>query len=698
MINDFWYIFTWWLIICLFGFGALPITFKLFKDFFDKGYIFSKIIGVLLTTFVIWLTVSLHLFTFNKTLIWATIAAMIVGNLYLSKKFDLQDKKQIKNKLKIFILEEIIFFLALAGWSFVRGFQPDIQGLEKFMDFGFVNSILKSQSFPPNDMWLSGYTVNYYYFGHLITAVLTIISGLDPAITYNLAISLIFALAVTASFSLGGNIIYAGAKTGTTRLFLAGGILTALLLNLGGNLHPLYSLIKNRGFESYWYPDATRFIVEKFGAADNTIHEFPIYSYVVADLHGHMIDIPAVILFLALLFRLLLTLNKKGDKLILVGMTVLLAIMYMTSTWDFAIYLMVFALVVLLSQILIYGANDKAPIKSLTIGGPVFIVSLILTLPFNLHFTNIAGGIGLSQYRSPVWMLFVLWGWPLFFTLIYLYYFLFARKQELKMPLKKDGLSFEFAKRLSLGAKKINIVDIFIIGLLAISWLLIFLPEVIYIKDIYIQSYQRANTMFKFTYQSFIMFSFAGSYVLLAIIPKIKIIRLRITVYCLSLILLASLLIYSYFAVKSYYGLKTYKSLYGLGYLRNVNKGDFEAIKWLVSQQGSPTIVEAVGESYTDFARISANTGLPTILGWRVHEWLWRGSFDEAGKRTEEVKQIYESTSEETTKELLTKFKVTYVIIGSMERKQYPNIQEGKFKKLGAQIFSSNGTVIYKIN
>ena len=302
MINDFWYILTWWLVICLFGFGALPITFKLFKDFFDKGYIFSKIIGVLLTTFVIWLAVSLHLFNFNKTLIWATIGAMVVVNLYLSKKFDFKDKKQIKSKLKIFILEEIIFFLALTVWSFVRGFQPDIQGLEKFMDFGFVNSILRSDYFPPKDMWLSGNTINYYYFGHLVTALLTKISGLDPAITYNLMIGLIFALTFGASFSLSGNIISFSAKKHKVKLFLVGGFLCAILLNLGGNLHPLYNFVKNKSFESYWYPDATRFIVEKFGATDNTIHEFPIYSYVVADLHGHMIDIPAVILFLALLF------------------------------------------------------------------------------------------------------------------------------------------------------------------------------------------------------------------------------------------------------------------------------------------------------------------------------------------------------------------------------------------------------------
>src|SRR5258708_38797604 len=32
---------------------------------------------------------------------------------------------------------------------------PDIHGLEKYMDYGFVNSILRSQYFPPKDMWFT---------------------------------------------------------------------------------------------------------------------------------------------------------------------------------------------------------------------------------------------------------------------------------------------------------------------------------------------------------------------------------------------------------------------------------------------------------------------------------------------------------------------------------------------------------------
>ena len=110
-----------------------------------------------------------------------------------------------------------------------------------------------------------------------------------------------------------------------------------------------------------------------------------------------------------------------------------------------------------------------------------------------------------------------------------------------------------------------------------------------------------------------------------------------------------------------------------------------------------PIVVEAVGESYTDYARVSAYTGLPTIIGWPVHEWLWRGSYDEAGARIPEVQTIYESKDLEETKKMLEKYKVTYVFIGSLEREKYKNLNEGKFNQLGKIVFQSGETKIYQL-
>ncbi|MCX6726160.1 MAG: DUF2298 domain-containing protein, partial [Candidatus Shapirobacteria bacterium] len=178
MIKNLIPIFIWWLYLLGLGILFLPLTFVFFKKFFDYGYALAKIIGILLLSYITWLLGSLKILPFTNWGLWLIIGFLFLFNFLILKK------QKIKDKWRIFIFEETLFFICLTVWSFIRGFQPEIHGLEKFMDFGFVNSLLRSQFFPPTDMWLAGQNINYYYFGHLVTAVLTKLSGLDSAITY----------------------------------------------------------------------------------------------------------------------------------------------------------------------------------------------------------------------------------------------------------------------------------------------------------------------------------------------------------------------------------------------------------------------------------------------------------------------------------------------------------------------------------
>jgi uncharacterized membrane protein len=677
MANDFLIILSWWFLLFILGVSFLPLTLIIFRKFFDRGYAFSKILGLLIISYLVWFFGSLKIFPFLSETVWLMVIIAALGNLLLLQKRRRGIKKIFKNNVKIFFFEEILFLAGLTFWAYIRGFQPNIQGLEKFMDFGFVNSILRSRFFPPADMWLAGETINYYYFGHLISAVLTKLSSIGSAITYNLMIATIFALALVAAFSLGST--FASHLKLKTKSVFAAGLMTAVLLTLGGNLQLLYYWLAHRNFSGYWYPDATRFIVEKFGAADNTIHEFPIYSFVVADLHGHLINLPNVLLMLALIFIISQGIYTKksvaelGSTIFLLSFC--LAIAFMTNAWDYPIYLLVAGSAFFLFNKL-KRSFDKAFIQTAIIGALLAAGSIILALPFHLHFKSIAKGVALADFRSPPWMLLVLWGFPLITTISFLFYL------KLKKTINNQRLTINY----------------FILVFLGISWLLILIPEIIYVKDIYIHSHQRANTMFKLTYQSFVMFSLASSYIVVRVLSGVKPKSLKFLFFIFYSLFFVPILIYPYFAVRSYYGVKNYRGLYGLSYLNKSYHDDYQAILWLnqtVADQ--PVIVEAVGESYTDFARVSANTGLPAILGWRVHEWLWRGSFDESGKRTEEIRQIYESESLEETKRLLEKYQVRYLFLGSLERKQYPDLKKEKFDQLGEVAFSSGGTKIYKL-
>lgn len=679
MLSDLVTIFYWWVLLFFLGIIVLPISFLLFSNFFDKGYAFAKILGILFVSYVVWILGSLKLLAFNHTNTWITVVLILLLNFILFRFGRKTIIRVIIQSWKIYLFEELLFFLTLTIWSFIRGFQPDIRGLEKFMDFGFVNTILKSSYFPPQDIWFSGNHINYYYFGHLATAILTKLSSIPSNITYNLMIATLFALCFTAAFSIGSNLWFLSKNTKKPPRLALGfilGLSTAVLLTLSSNLHPLYWLLTHGSFESYWYPDATRFIVAQFGATDNTIHEFPIYSFVVADLHGHLINLPFVLTFLALS----ISIAHQGPRILKALLASwLLGIFYITNAWDLPIYSLVFSGVVFFYFLSKKNFSAQTLAKTLLWTIPVVLGSFFFSLPFQLTFKNISKGVAFANYHSPAWMLAVLWGLPAVITISFAAYLFkkYATKQRL------------------------NSTDFFVGSLFLVSWFLVLLPEIIYIKDIYIREYQRANTMFKFTYQSFVMFTLITPYVIWQVLS----VKLRKYLrfwsrlfYIVPIVCLLSLtILYPYFAVRSYYGLKDYRGLAGDTWVNREYPDELRAIEFLKTLPQQPVVLQATGDSYTDYSFISSYTGFPTVQGWLVHEWLWRGSYDEPGKRAADIETIYTSPDTLKTKELLKKYNIQYVVIGKLEKQKYPKLNN-KFTKLGRLVFSSGDTKIYAVN
>jgi uncharacterized membrane protein len=205
--------------------------------------------------------------------------------------------------------------------------------------------------------------------------------------------------------------------------------------------------------------------------------------------------------------------------------------------------------------------------------------------------------------------------------------------------------------------------------------------------------------MFKLVYQSFVLYALASGYIIARTLIAIKKRSLKIllsTVYCL---LLTAVLVYPYFAIKGYYGdLKTYRGLDGLSFLEKRFPEDFQTLQWLEKNiEGQPTLLEAAGDSYTEYNRLSMASGIPTVEGWLVHEWLWRGSFDEPGKRAADIKIIYESENLDEVKNLISKYKIDYLYVGNLERQKYQVLEE-KFEDLGEIVFQSGHSKLYQLD
>lgn len=716
--GDFIAIFNWWFWLFIIGILFFPFAARLFHNFSDRGYIFAKSIGMVVLSYGIFLVGMLHLFPFTR-IVSISILLLIGVAIFLPELSIKNGTVRLKKRLfsivsqswPLLVLEEILFFLGLGFWAFVRAHQPDIQGLEKFMDFGFVNSLLRSTYFPPVDMWFPPLPINYYYFGHLITAVLTKLSGVAPQVSYNLMIAALFSFTFVGAFAIAINLLtYAKGKNSVIshRKILGGGFLAGFLTTLSGNLHTVYTFFSPYQNESpvpfwqlpfslgtfpnfYWYPNATRFIY-------NTIHEFPLYSFVVSDLHGHVIDIPIVLTIIAILlheFTQPFTLPMR--KIVFVAF--LVAISYMTNAWNGFIYLLLLCFVLLLARYM--GYFDRFRFRNIvnvgfltSIAVPLLICVagfLVFSFPFSLHFKPFVSGIGVlcappfltgmgklgpfvfevnHCQHSPLWQLALLWGFFYFFVVSFL---LFFRTRMIKS-------------------------DYFVLLLISIATLLLIIPELVYVKDIYPDHY-RANTMFKLGYQAFIMLSIATAYIIIRIIAKLKVSYLPFVVLvCIGSIGLLLVMIYPYFATMSYYeNFKNYRGLDGTQYLKRLYPSDYEAIGWINQNvHGQPVILEAQGDSYTDYGRVSANTGLPTVLGWTVHEWLWRGSYDIPSPRIADVEIMYESKDASETNELLQKYNVSYIFVGNLEKEKY-TVSEEKFLQLGTIVSQKGDTKIYKI-
>lgn len=688
-----WVVFPlqWYAVVFILGLVMFPLCSRIFAFFPDKGYPFAKILSILFLSYITFVAGIFRILPFTQLTIFAVIIVIALVNLFIA----LRKRTEKKNDLPVLFIffEELLFLVSFLAWVYIRGQEPSIRSLEKFMDFGFINSILRSYYFPPLDIWLSGnLPINYYYFGHLTGAILIKLTTIKAAIGYNLILSTIFGLGITAVFSLVTAIIVSLKKKVPLVKMVVVGLVGTIIVNLGANLHtiylfttgypndnpiPFWQILSRFNPSTYWYPNATRFI-------PFTIHEFPSYSYVVADLHGHVFDIPFVLLTIGILFLLFMGRIHKMRAVVFLGF--LTAVHYMTNAFDGPIYLLLS-----LSVLFIMFRFTK----QLMLYGLLLISSFVaFGIPFSKYFKPFVTGIGVNcspQFLtdigkigpflfekgncqvSPLWMLFILWGF--FWISFGIFLFIHWRKQK-------------------------NPTDVFVFLLFSFGTFLVILPEFFYIKDIY-PAHFRANTMFKLGYQAFIMMGIASAYTFFSV-KSLKKTLFSAALTGIFVFFFSFVAVYYFFAVPSYYGtLNKIPHLDGSLWLKSVYPEDKEIIDYLnIHVKDQPVILEAQGDSYTDFERISAFTGLPTVAGWWVHEWLWRGSPNVVSDRIPDILALYESPDIQKTEILIKKYDISYVIVSKMEREKYKGLQEDKFKNIGQLLLrTSNGFgALYKVN
>ena len=762
--------FIWWLTVELLGFIALPVTLTLFKSLPDRGYAFGKVLSILIVSYLIWLTASLHILPNARWAIILVIVVLAVGSIFLFIRRRRQIASFISENRKVIIATEAIFLIAFVLWVVVRAYNPEILWTEKPMDFAFINGILRSEYFPPLDPWLSGHHLNNYYFGHMIMATLTNLTSIPSAITFNLSVALIFALASIGAFSIVYNLVRL--MKGGFKAALGFGLVAAGFVVVLGNLEVVLELLYAHGLggegfwtwigiegmsspyhSAHWYPTdfwwwwrATRMTQTIVGGVvlDYTIAEFPIFTFVLGDLHAHLMSLPFVLLCLGLSLNILATKVSLGlawlrrNILPFVIMIVCLGALGPIHTWDLPIYVFVFIGAIFIQTRL--TRRDGGWWKG---WGALSIITLVgvflFYLPFYLSIDSPVSGV--SPWRGPDTRLFhylVFWGLFLFIGVSFVVAQIRSGLRSISWlrvclislavlspwviwaiaVLATGGgvsvwgklghlapLLIVLALIMLIAIRKIATADthersaIFALLLFFTAMLLTVGCELFYVEDVF---GDRMNTVFRFYYQSWVLFAIASAFALYYLYRHWKVssfaARLaRFSWWGFLVILVMCSLIYPIAATWSKTNaFSTSPTIDGLAWLQGGHPEELEAINWLnANVDGAPVIVESPGNCYTDHSRVSASTGLPTILGWEHHEWVWRGSNRHFVGRREDIDQIYRSEDLEEVKALLEKYDVTYVYIGRLEIDMYGAKVEYKFRDFMDVAFENEGVIIY---
>jgi len=347
---------------------------------------------------------------------------------------------------------EVLFALALVVWAIFKAYNPDVQSTEKPMEFAFINGILRSRQFPPLDPWMSGFSISYYYFGYLMIAVLTRLSALPPSVAYTLSLVLLFALTVTGAFSIGYNLVMRGRTVETRRAAVLTGLLSAAFVAIIGNLQGALEWLYSHGYGSEgfwralqiqdmtkpyvspsWYPadpgwwwwKATRVVYTRGPdgqTLDYTINEFPFFSFMLGDVHPHVLALPFVLMCLGLALSLLgseprdlrlLLRDRRGDELVIAWLlpALLLGGLFFLNSWDFPTYTGIVIACYALN--IFWGSHrldrtlgEQVGLYAVAVG----VTGILLYAPFYLSFSSQAQGIGLVQVKTQLHHFLIIFG------------------------------------------------------------------------------------------------------------------------------------------------------------------------------------------------------------------------------------------------------------------------------------------------
>ena len=441
-------LFLWWLWISLAGAAALPLALRYLSALPDGGYTLARPLGMLIVTWIYWQLGS-YGFLDNSVgslvLTWLLALAASLTLYFRARNSGLFSSWWRENR-SLIVVAELVFALLFVGWALYRAHQNGLVGTEKPMELAFLSATQRSASFPPNDPWLSGYSISYYYMGYIMSSALSMLSGISSTIGFNLTVASQFALTGITTFGVVYNLVRsrslgsqglrrANAASRTTAM--ATGVIGILIMLAMGNFQlplielPLASRSAPQAYFEFWgtqkLPDFDRIDYQPdTGAGLNLdtsswnhwwwfnasrvpsdydlsgrltgiqpIGEFPAFSFILSDNHPHVLSLPFMIMALGLMLNLLLARREpSAGHLLMYGVAV--GGLAFLNAWDAPAFLLGIVGAEALRRLMTGESGRLSPrdwIALIKFGVTLVLVAGVAYLPYFVGFRSQAGGI-----------------------------------------------------------------------------------------------------------------------------------------------------------------------------------------------------------------------------------------------------------------------------------------------------------------
>jgi uncharacterized membrane protein len=237
-------------------------------------------------------------------------------------------------------------------------------------------------------------------------------------------------------------------------------------------------------------------------------------------------------------------------------------------------------------------------------------------------------------------------------------------------------------------------IGVFVVLMIVLGAALVLVPEFFYLRDSF---GSRMNTVFKFWYAAWLLWAVGAAYVLAW--PWQALGRWGRPLLGLSVIPIFLGLVYTVSGVwekTAHFRPPGGPQLDGTAHLDRDRPEDAAAIRWMRASLPPAVVAEAVGGSYSEYGRVSAHTGFPTVLGWDFHEYQWRGDWTPQGTRRDDVARLYVTNDWTEAQSILDRYGILYVYVGPLERSTYAPVSLQKFESYMDRVYEQGDVTIYR--